>query len=78
MLLEGANHFSLVNPPDPTTARSFLDFPATQSEDEIRALLVETIALFIDAHVRHKPDALLALDQLLSSTKPMVASFETK
>lgn len=78
VLLEGANHFSVVHPPDPTTALSFQDFPATQPEDEIRALLVETIGLFIDAHVCHKPDALQALDWLLNSAKPMVASFESK
>lgn len=78
VLLEGANHFSIVHPLDPTTVRSFLDFPATQPEDEIRALLVETIGLFIDAHVRHKPDALQSLSQVLNSAKPMVASFESK
>lgn len=78
VLLEGANHFSIVDPLDTTTARSFLDLPATQPEDTIRSLLAESIALFIDAHVRKKPEALLALNQLLSNANPLVARFEKK
>ena len=77
-LLEGANHFSIAYPLDTTTASSFLDLPATQPEDKIRSLLVETIGLFIDAFVRQKQEALPALNQLLSSANPLVAYFETK
>lgn len=78
VLLEGANHFSIANPLDTTTARPFLDLPATQPEDKIRSLLVETVGLFIDAHVRQKAEASQALNQLLSSNNPLVASFEKK
>ena len=77
-LLEGANHFSIAYPLDTTTASSFIDLPATQPEDKIRSLLVETVALFIDAFVRQKPGALPALNQLLSSSNPLVAYFERK
>ncbi len=77
-LLEGANHFSIANPLDTTTASSLLDLPATQPEDKIRSLLVETISLFIDAHVRQKQEASQALNQLLSITNPLVAYFERK
>lgn len=77
-LLEGANHFSIAYPLDTTTASSLLDLPATQPEDEIRSLLVETVGLFIDAHVRQKQEASLALNQLLSRAAPMVAYFERK
>ncbi len=76
VLLEGANHFSIAYPQDPTTARPFLDFPATQPEEEIRSLMVETIGLFIDAHVRHQAEASQSLDQLLNAANPLIKFFE--
>jgi hypothetical protein len=78
LLLEGANHFSVVNPFDATTGRPFLDFPATQPEDHLRDLMAEAIGLFIDAHVRSQPTALDALNQLLNSPHPLIAVFERK
>lgn len=78
LLLEGANHFSVVDPFDSTTGRPFLDFPATQLEDQIRDLMAEAIGLFIDAHVRSQEKALAALHQLLNSPHPLIASFERK
>lgn len=78
VLVEGANHFSIADPLDTTTARSFLDLPATQPQDKIRSLLAESIGLFVDAHVRKKSEALQALDQLLNSANPLVARFEKK
>lgn len=76
VLLEGANHFSIADPKDLTTAIPFLDFPATQPEEEIRSLMVEIIGLFIDAHVRHQPEASQALDQLLNAANPLIKFFE--
>lgn len=78
MLVEGANHFSFAYPFHPTTGISFLDFPATQPEDEIRSLMAETIGLFIDAHVRQKPKAFDTLNQLLNNPNPLIKSFERK
>ncbi|MFB2976702.1 alpha/beta hydrolase family protein [Microseira sp. BLCC-F43] len=78
LLLEGANHFSIAYPFDSTTGRPFLDFPATQPEDQLRNLLAEAIGLFIDAHVCHQPTALTALTQLLGANNPLIASFERK
>ena len=78
VLLEGANHFSIASPLDTTTASSLLDLPATQPEDEIRSLLVETVSLFIEAHVRQKQEASQKLNQLLSITNPLVAFFGRK
>ncbi|MBD1806904.1 dienelactone hydrolase [Microcoleus sp. FACHB-SPT15] len=78
LLLEGANHFSVVDPFDATTGRPFLDFPATQPEDQLRNLMAEAIGLFIDAHVHSQPTALDALNQILGSTHPLIASFERK
>lgn len=78
LLLEGANHFSIADPFDATTGRPFLDFPATQSEEQLRNLMAEAIAMFIDAHVRHKATALESFHQLLLSHNPLIASFERK
>lgn len=78
ILLEGANHFSMADPFDPTTGRPFLDFPTTQPEDKIRSLIAETIGLFIDVHVRHQPTASQALNQLLNPANPLVQSFDCK
>lgn len=78
MLLEGANHFSITYPPDTTTGSSLLDLPATQPEDKIRSLLGEVVGLFIDAHVRHKPEASEALENILNNANPLIATFERK
>ncbi|BAZ08155.1 alpha/beta hydrolase family protein [Calothrix sp. NIES-3974] len=78
LLLEGANHFSIADPFDVTTGRSFLDFPATQPEAELRNLIAETVGLFIDAHVCSQETALAALNQQLVSRHPLIASFERK
>lgn len=78
LLLEGANHFSIAHPFDPTTGRTFLDFPATQPEDQLRDLLAQTIGLFIDAHVCHQPTAVAALNQYREANNPLIASFLRK
>ncbi|MCL2936899.1 MAG: dienelactone hydrolase [Trichodesmium sp. MAG_R02] len=78
LLLEGANHFTICDPFDPTTSRPFLDFPATQPEDEIRSLMAETIGLFIDGHVRQQPTAFDKLKELLNNGHPLIKSFERK
>ncbi|NEP06471.1 MAG: dienelactone hydrolase [Okeania sp. SIO4D6] len=78
MLVEGANHFSFADPFDPTTGRPFLDFPATQPEDEIRSLMAETIGLFIDAHVRQQSTASDKLKELLNDGHPLIKSLERK
>ncbi|BAY15625.1 hypothetical protein NIES21_14420 [Anabaenopsis circularis NIES-21] len=78
LLLEGANHFSITHPFDSTTSRPFLDFPATQPEEQLRNLIAETIGLFIDAHVRYQTIALEALNQMLVSKNDLIALFDRK
>ena len=78
VIFEGANHFCVVYPPDPTIGSSFLDLPATQPEDQIRSLMLETVGLFINAHVRAKPELSHALAHLLGDSNALVASFERK
>ncbi len=78
LLLEGANHFAIADPLDPTTGRPFLDFPPTQPSDQLRALMAETIGLFIQAHVQGQPKALQTLKQLVQAANPLVQSFKCK
>ena len=78
LLLEGANHFSVADPIDATTGTAFLDFPASQPEEQLRNLMAQAIGLFIDAHVRSQATAIVALNQLLASNNPLIASFERK
>lgn len=78
LLLEGANHFSIAYPSDTTVGTIGLDFPATQPEEQVRSLMAEAIALFIDAHVRSQPTAIIALNQLIESHPQGIAAFECK
>ena len=77
LILEGANHFSISEPFDPT--QSWLsDVPATQPEEEIRDLMAESIGLFIDARVRQKPGDDEKLNQLLNTPHPLIQSCQQK
>ncbi|MBP5971902.1 dienelactone hydrolase [Brasilonema sp. CT11] len=78
VLLEGANHFSMADTSDFTTGRPFLDFPATQPQENFRLLIAEIIELFIDTHIRLQPEASQQLEQLLNATNPLIKSFERK
>jgi hypothetical protein len=78
LLIEGANHFAIVDPLDPTTGTSFLDFPATQPADQIRDLIATALGLFVDAHVRHQPQSITDLDRLLTSDRAEIALIERK
>lgn len=78
VLLKGATHFSIAHPVDSTVGRSFLNPDATQSEKPVRNFIAEAIGLFLDAHVRHQPQAQHNLHQLLSSTPSLVECFEQK
>lgn len=78
VVLEGANHFSLVHPVDETTGRPFLDHPTTQPDDQMRNEIVTLINFFIDAHIRGNPRAKIGLKQQLSSGNPLIAKSEVK
>ncbi|BAY96378.1 hypothetical protein NIES37_03100 [Tolypothrix tenuis PCC 7101] len=78
LLLEGANHFSIAYPFDSTTGTPYLDFPATQPEEQLRNVIAEMIGLFIDAHVCHQQTALETLNQHLVSHHPLISLFERK
>ncbi|MEH2119858.1 alpha/beta hydrolase family protein [Nostoc sp.] len=78
VILEGANHFSIVDQPDSTIVRPSLDLEATQSQENLRLLMSEIIGLFIDTYVRHQPEASQLLEQLLNTANPLIKSFERK
>jgi hypothetical protein len=78
VLFEGANHFSIANPVDLTTANTFLDYPATQPEETICVLMAEIISLFIHAHVRNQSTELSALKQLMNSANSLIHELDCK
>lgn len=75
LLVEGANHFSIAYLSDTTVGTTGLDFPATQLEEQVRSLMAEAIGLFIDAHVRFQPTAIVALNQLIEISPTGNCSF---
>ncbi len=78
LLIEGANHFSIAYPFDPTVGRPFLDYSATQSEEAIRDCIAEAIGLFVETHVCDRPKAKTALEAILGTNHPPIASFQRK
>lgn len=78
VIILGANHFSMAQAFNLTTGSNYRDFPATQPAKQIRWLMAEMIGLFIDAHVRHQPEALVALNQLLNHDHPLIQVVESK
>lgn len=78
LLLEGANHFAMAHPPDPTTGRDFIDWPSTRPEHDHRALLADIINLFIQAHVRSRPGALTQLQTQLTQPNPLIHTYQVK
>ncbi|WP_017655650.1 alpha/beta hydrolase family protein [Fortiea contorta] len=78
LLLEGANHFSIADILDSTTARPYLDFNPTQPQENFRLLIAEAISLFIDTHIRLESDASQKLMQFLNAVNPLINSFRCK
>ncbi|MBE9141014.1 dienelactone hydrolase [Nodosilinea sp. LEGE 07088] len=76
--LEGANHFSFVEPFDATTGRAFLDFPATQPAATLRELMAAAIGSFVEVYRSQRPEARESLVQRLSAPQPLIAHFEHK
>ena len=61
---QGANHFGMGYPLDPTCARGFLDSQPTTDPVQTRADLTAVIVNFLDAYVRDDSAALIALEKL--------------
>lgn len=73
LLINGANHFSMAHPLDTSTGRPFIDRPTTQPDDSIRALLANSLSLFINAHARSDQAAKKRLHRLLETPNPLIA-----
>ena len=68
--LHGANHFSVVEPADPTSARSFLDRPSTVGGATARGAIAGLLAAFFRTHLRDgDPAALDTFPQDLVSVR---------
>ncbi len=78
VLLEGANHFSVVDRLDPTLQVAALDYPPTQSQARIRSIIGSIVGLFIDLHIRQQSKASSQLERLLEDNNSLVASFKCK
>lgn len=78
LILRGANHFTVAHPLDLTSARAFLDEPATADEDEARAALADGLALFLDASLRHDTAAAQTLASWITTPPTAVLSLRSK
>ena len=73
VLIEGANHFSMVFPEDESTGRPFIDFEATRPQEETRALLAGLIGDFVAVCVQGDEDARAALERTLFEENRAIA-----
>ena len=78
VVMRGANHFTVAHPLDPTSARSFLDEPATGDEDVARAGIAEAVGLFLDAALRDDAAARAELATWTTAPPPAVLSARSK
>lgn len=68
--VHGANHFSVVEPADPTAARSFLDRPSTVGGATARGAIAGLLSAFLRTHLRGgDPAALDTFPQDLVSVR---------
>ncbi len=78
LVLRGANHFTVAYPLDLTSARAFLDKPATGDEDVARAALAQAITLFLDASLRGDSTAAATLTTWNTAPPAAVLSLRSK
>lgn len=67
VLWEGANHFGMGYPLDPTCARGFLDSEPTTDPSTTREHMVDVIVDFLDTYVRDDADAAASLEKFQAS-----------
>lgn len=78
LILKGANHFTVAHPLDLTSARAFLDEPATADEDVARAALADALALFLDSSLRGDSAAAETLTTWTTAPPAAVLSLRSK
>jgi dienelactone hydrolase len=74
----GANHFSIVNPPDPTTGRAFLDSKEEVPGDLLRTVLVEIIGTYCDSVAQGDTAAQEQLNEWTTEGHPWLADIVRK
>jgi alpha-beta hydrolase superfamily lysophospholipase len=77
MMIDGANHFALADPVDPTCARGFLDAPLREPE-VARTLCARAIGLFLQRHLRGDAGSGRELDALVTGSDPKIADARRK
>lgn len=78
LVLRGANHFTVAHPLDTSSARAFLDEPATGDEDLARFQLVEALDLFLGATLRQDRSDAQELRSWSTAPPPAVLTFRSK
>ena len=78
VVFDGANHFAMGYPEDPTLARGFLDLEATTPPEKTREAIAEITTLFCLAHARQDPDAIRALDAWVAAPPSVVSEAGTR
>jgi dienelactone hydrolase len=77
-LFEGANHFAMGYPEDPTTARGFLDLEPTTPPEKTREALGDVVVLFCRAHGYDDTQAKADLESWIASPPAVVAEAGTR
>ncbi|MEP5763623.1 MAG: hypothetical protein ABJ308_03485 [Halieaceae bacterium] len=78
VLIEGANHFSMVWPRDKSTGRPFLDKKSKGSNKAIRKFMAKLVVTFCDQVSSGSPMSTADLQALADDSHPMVALAEHK
>lgn len=78
-IVDGANHFAVGHPEDPTVARGFLDLEPTSDPTETRAFLGDVIAAFLARYLHDRDDrdtftGLLASDRFATARRTPAAT----
>jgi dienelactone hydrolase len=77
-LFDGANHFAMGYPEDPTTARGFLDLEPTTPPEKTREALADLVVLFCKAHGYDDAQATADLQAWLAAPPAVVAEAGTR
>ncbi len=77
IIIEGANHFAIADPVDPTLSVTANDFVATISKTEVCSLIASVIGLFIDTFIRKRSEK-SEFAQLLDSYNSAIALVKNK
>lgn len=78
VVFEGANHFAMGHPEDPTLARGFLDLEPTTPPEKTREAIADVTTLFCLAHAREDAEARRALAAWIASPPSVVSEAGTR